>query len=74
MEIIVVYHTDFKNEALLLKKDLREKWSDARINMIGIRDHIGGAKYQIQLGQSIVTKSTTPINNTTVINLIEERL
>ena len=42
--------------------------------MIGIRDNIGGAKYQIQLGQSIVTKSTTPINNTTVINLIEERL
>ena len=74
MEIIVVYHTDFKNEALLLKKDLREKWSDASINMIGNRDHIGGAKYQIQLGQSIVTKSTTPINNTTVINLIEERL
>ena len=74
MEIIVVYHTDFKIEALLLKKDLREKWSDASINMIGIRDDIGGGKYQIQLGQSIVTKSTTPINNTTVINLIEERL
>tara|TARA_Y100000593_G_C4236804_1_gene299995 strand:+ start:157 stop:381 length:225 start_codon:yes stop_codon:yes gene_type:complete len=74
MEITVIYHTDFKNEALLLKKDLRERWSDASVNMIGILDHLSGAKYQIQLGQSIVTKSATPIDNTTVINLIEERL
>jgi hypothetical protein len=74
MEITVIYHTDFNNEALLLKKDLREKWSNASINMMEIRNHIGGAKYQIQLGRSIVTKATTPIANTTVINLIEERL
>ena len=74
MLVNIIYHTDFSAEAYSLRKALKENWEDMNVNMIKILDHIGGAKYQIQLGQSIVTKSTTPINNTTVINLIEERL
>ena len=44
------------------------------VNMIKILDHIGGAKYQVQLGKSIVSRSDSPVNNSTIINLIEERL
>ena len=74
MLVNIIYHTDFSAEAYSLRKALKENWEDINVNRIKVLDHIGGAKYQIQLGQSIVTKSTTPINNTTVINLIEERL
>ena len=74
MLVNIIYHTDFNSEAYSLRIALKENWEDINVNMIKIRDHIGGAKYQVQLGKSIVSRSDSPVNNTTVINLIEERL
>ncbi len=74
MLVVIMYNTDFKSQAISLKEEIKEEWEDVHINMIGISDHIGGAKYQVQLGKSIVSRSDSPVDNTTVINLIEERL
>tara|TARA_Y100000296_G_C4988336_1_gene164099 strand:+ start:317 stop:541 length:225 start_codon:yes stop_codon:yes gene_type:complete len=74
MLVNVIYHTDFSAEAYSLRKALKENWEDINVNMIKVLDHIGGAKYQVQLGKSIVSRSDSPVNNSTIINLIEERL
>jgi|TARA_Y100000034_G_scaffold113515_1_gene148622 hypothetical protein len=74
MLINIIYHTDFNVEAYSLKEAIKDRWTDMNVNMIKIVDHIGGAKYQVQLGKSIVSRSDSPVDNTTVINLIEERL
>ncbi len=74
MLINIIYHTDFNVEAYSLREAIKDRWTDMNVNMIKIVDHIGGAKYQVQLGKSIVSRSDSPVDNTTVINLIEERL
>ena len=74
MLINIIYHTDFNVEAYSLREAIKDRWVDMNVNMIKILDHIGGAKYQVQLGKSIVSRSDSPVDNTTVINLIEERL
>ena len=42
--------------------------------MIGDNEHIGGARYQLQLGTRVVSRSNSPIDNTTIIDLIKERV
>ena len=74
MLVNIIYHTDFNVEAYSLREAIKDRWTDMNVNMIKILDHIGGAKYQVQLGNSIVSRSDSPVDNTTVINLIEERL
>ncbi len=74
MLVNIIYHTDFNVEAYSLREAIKDRWTDMNVNMIKIVDHIGGAKYQVQLGKSIVSRSDSPVDNTTVINLIEERL
>tara|TARA_Y100000034_G_scaffold43703_1_gene53439 strand:+ start:1988 stop:2212 length:225 start_codon:yes stop_codon:yes gene_type:complete len=74
MLVVIMYNTDFKSQAISLKEEIKEEWEDVHINMIGISDHIGGAKYQVQLGTSVVSRSDSPVDNTTIINLIKERL
>ena len=74
MLVNIIYHTDFGVEAYSLREAIKNKWSDMNVNMIIILDHIGDAKYQVQLGRSIVSRSNTPVDNNTVIDLIEERL
>ena len=74
MLVVIIYNTDFKSQAISLKEEVKEEWEDVHVNMIKVLDHIGGAKYQVQLGKSIVSRSDSPVNNSTIINLIEERL
>ena len=74
MLVVIIYNTDFKSQAISLKEEVKEEWEDVHVNMIGIRDHIGGARYQVQLETSVVSRSDSPVDNTTIINLIEERL
>ena len=74
MLVNVIYHTDFSAEAYSLRKALKENWEDINVNMIKVLDHIGGAKYQVQLGTSVVSRSDSPVDNTTIINSIKERL
>ena len=74
MLVNIIYHTDFNVEAYSLREAIKDRWTDMNVNMIKILDHIGGAKYQVQLGNSIVSRSDSPVDNTTIINLIKERL
>ena len=74
MLVVIIYNIDFKSQAISLKEEVKEEWEDVDVNMIGVHDHIGGARYQVQLGTSIVSRSDSPVDNTTIINLIKERL
>ena len=74
MLVVIIYNTDFKSHAISLKEEVKREWEDAHINMIGVNDHIGGARYQVQLGTSVVSRSNSPIDNTTIIDLIKERV
>ena len=74
MTINIIYHKDYNSQAYSLKAAIIERWSDMSVNMIAINDQLGGAKYQVQMERDIVSRSDSPVNNTTVINLIEERL
>ena len=74
MLITIIYHTDYRDEANCLKVDIIEEWSDASVNMMGIRDAINNARYQIQLDGAVVYSGQSAGNNTTIINSIKERL
>ena len=49
MLVTIIYNTDYRDEANSLKSDVLDEWSDANVNMMGIRDAINNARYQIQL-------------------------
>ena len=74
MLVTIIYNIEFRNEAGSLKNDILEEWSNASVNMMGIRDSISGATYQIQHEGGIVYRGTTAGDNTTIINSIRERL
>ena len=74
MLITIIYNTDYRSEASSLKLDVINEWSDASVNMMGIKDSINKAKYQIQLDGSVVYSGVNTIDNTTIINSIKERL
>ena len=74
MLVTIIYNTDYRDEANSLKLDIINEWSDASVNMMGIRDAINKAKYQIQLDGAVVYSGQSAGNNTTIINSIKERL
>ena len=74
MLVTIIYNTDFRSEANSLKMEVINEWSDASVNMMGIRDTINNAKYQIQLDGAVVYSGQTAVDNTTVINSIKDRL
>ena len=74
MLVTVIYNTDFRTEANSLKSEIINEWSDASVNMMGIKDAINNAKYQIQLDGAVVYSGQSAVDNTTVINSIKERL
>ena len=74
MLVTIIYNTDFRSEAKSLKTEVINEWSDASVNMMGIRDTINNAKYQIQLDGAVVYSGQTAVDNTTVINSIKDRL
>ena len=74
MLVTIIYNTDYRSEANSLKSDIIDEWSDASVNMMGIRDAINNARYQIQLDGAIVYSGQSAGNNTTIINSIKERL
>ena len=74
MLVTIIYNTDYRSEAGSLKGAVLEEWSDASVNMLGIRDAINNATYQVQLDGSIVYTGRTAGNNTTIINSIKARL
>ena len=74
MLVTIIYNTDYRSEANSLKSDVLDEWSDASVNMMGIKDTINNAKYQIQLDGSVVYSNVNTTDNTTIINSIKERL
>ena len=74
MLVTIIYNTEFRDNAGSLKSDILEEWSDASVNMMGIRDSLSGATYQVQHDGGVVYRGTTAGNNTTIINLIKARL
>ena len=74
MLVTIIYNTDYRSEANSLKVDIIEEWSDASVNMMGIRDAINNARYQIQLDGSVVYSGVNTTSNSTIINSIKERL
>ena len=74
MLVTIIYNTDYRTEARALKEDIVNEWSDASVNMMGIKDAINNAKYQIQLDGSVVYSNVNTTDNTTIINSIKERL
>ena len=74
MLVTIIYNIDFRDEAGSLKNDILEEWSDTSVNMMGIRDALNGATYQVQLDGGVVYTGTTVGDNNTIINSIKERL
>jgi len=74
MLVTIIYNTDYRDEANSLKLDIINEWSDASVNMMGIRDAINNARYQIQLDGSVVYSGVNTTDNNSIIDLIEERL
>tara|TARA_B100001939_G_C16529502_1_gene441410 strand:- start:237 stop:461 length:225 start_codon:yes stop_codon:yes gene_type:complete len=74
MLVTIIYNTDFRSEANSLKTEVINEWSDASVNMMGIRDAINNARYQVQLDGAVVYSGQTAVDNTTVINSIKDRL
>ena len=40
MLVTIIYNTDYRDEANSLKSDVINEWSDASVNMMGIKDAI----------------------------------
>ena len=74
MLVTIIYNTDYRSEANSLKLDVINEWSDASVNMMGIKDSINKAKYQIQLDGSVVYSGVNTTSNSIIINSIKERL
>ena len=74
MLITIIYNTDYRDEANSLKLDIINEWEDVSVNLMGIRDAINNAKYQVQLDGAVVYSGQSAVDNTTVINSIKDRL
>ena len=75
MRVVIVYSNNFKSEAQSLKDDIKTRWSDAEVNLMGVYGKTDSfSRYQVQLERSILYHNNVSTDNTTIINLIEERL
>ena len=75
MLITIVYSEQFTDNAKSLSGAIKQKWSDASVNLMGTFGKSNDfSKYQIQLGRDIIYISESVIDNGTAIDLIEERV
>ena len=75
MLITIIYNTDYRDEANSLKLDVINEWEDVSVNLMGIRDAINNAKYQVQIDRDVIYHSDSVTdNNSIIINSIKERL
>ena len=75
MLIVIVYSENFTSNAKSLSGDIKEKWSDAKVNLMGtFGKHDSFRKYQVQIDRDIIYNSDSVTDNDTIIDLIEERL
>jgi len=75
MLITIVYSEQFTDNAKSLSGAIKQKWSDAGVNLMGTFGKTESfSRYQIQIGRDIIYHSNSVTDNDTIINLIEERL
>jgi|TARA_R100001163_G_C4889259_1_gene82991 hypothetical protein len=75
MLITIVYSEQFTDNAKSLSGAIKQKWSDASVNLMGTFGKTESfSRYQIQIGRDIIYHSNSVTDNDTIINLIEERL
>ena len=75
MLIYVVYSEGFESNAKSLRTAVKNEWSDASVNLMGAYGKTDSfVKYQIQINKDIIYSSESVTDNTTIINLIKERL
>ena len=75
MRVVIVYSNNLKSEAQSLKDDIKTRWSDAEVNLMGVYGKTDSfSRYQVQLERSILYHDNVSTDNTTIINLIEERV
>jgi len=70
MLITIVYSENMESNAKSLRADLKEKWSDVSVNLLGTRRTL----YQVQLESKVVYSTDSVTDNNSIIDLIEERL
>ncbi len=75
MLIVIVYSEQFTDNAKSLSDAIKNKWSDASVNLMGTFGKSESfSRYQIQIDRDVIYHSDSVTDNNSIINLIEERL
>jgi len=75
MLITIVYSKQFTDNAKSLRDAVKNKWSDAEVNLMGVYGKTDSfSRYQVQISRDIVYHSDSVTDNNSVIDLIEERI
>ena len=71
MLVVIAYSEAFTGNAKALSEAIKDKWSDAKVNLIGVRGkHETFSKYQVQLERAIVYNKESVTDNNSIIDLI----
>ena len=77
MVVTIAYGQDYSGYAQLLSAAVKERWTDCKINLVGLSSPEYEEKYQIQLEKDIVySKKSGAVAESTdnIVTMIEERL
>jgi len=75
MLITIVYSKQFTDNAKSLRDAVKNKWSDAEVNLMGVYGKTDSfSRYQVQIGRDIIYHSDSVTDNNSIIDLIEERI
>ena len=75
MLIVIVYSEQFTDNAKSLSGAIKERWTDASVNLMGTFGKTENfSRYQVQIGRDIIYHSDSVTDNNSIIDLIEERL
>ena len=75
MLIVIVYSEQFTDTAKSLSDAVKQRWSDASVNLMGTFGKSESfSRYQVQIDRDVIYHSDSVTDNNSIINLIEERL
>jgi|TARA_B100001741_G_scaffold130606_1_gene107721 hypothetical protein len=75
MLIVIVYSEQFTDNAKSLSDAVKQRWSDASVNLMGTFGKSESfSRYQVQIDRDVIYHSDSVTDNNSIINLIEERL
>ena len=75
MLIVIVYSEQFTDNAKSLSDAVKQRWSDASVNLMGTFGKSERfSRYQVQIDRDVIYHSDSVTDNNSIINLIEERL